>query len=187
VSETTPEAPPKAGGKLGFWGKKFGPLPAWGWALILLGGGLAFLYWKNKNSSASTGAASADQSATGTDASLVPQFVNQTYTTVTPPSESPPPVTSPPTQDHEVYRDTAPGGQSLAQIAKGRGTTVQQLIATTTAAANQPGGLTAANLAKFNAYVKGGTNRPMPKGLVFYTSNPNSVSKGGVAVQNTGS
>src|ERR1700733_408505 len=86
-------APPSSGSKLGVWGKKLGPIPIWGWASMLLVGIIIFMYIKNKNSTASdtTSSTAADASgasaADGTGAGQIPEFVNQTYTTVTPPVE----------------------------------------------------------------------------------------------------
>lgn len=62
-----------------------GPLPVWAWGLIVLGGAFAYWIWAKNQSSSST---SSTASTTGTtDSSLIPQFVNQTYTNVTPPSD----------------------------------------------------------------------------------------------------
>jgi hypothetical protein len=59
---------------------KFGPLPMWVWLVISAGILLGWSYFRNKSSGQQT------QQANTTDASQVPQFVNQTYTTVNPPS-----------------------------------------------------------------------------------------------------
>src|SRR5215469_18562159 len=81
MSETTPERPASGGGNV--LTHKLGPLPTWLWialaALIIV----AWAYWRNRQAS---NASAANTSATGTSANDVPQFVNQTYTTVTPPS-----------------------------------------------------------------------------------------------------
>lgn len=69
--------------------RKIGPLPTWAWVAILSALIIGYAYIKNRNSSAGASTAS----PTGTDSSQVPQFVNQTYTTVTPPSA---PVPGPP-------------------------------------------------------------------------------------------
>lgn len=179
-------APPSSGGKLGVWGKKMGPIPVWGWASIALAGILIYMYIKNKNAAASsdTSSTAADASgasaADGTGAGQIPEFVNQTYTTVTPPTE---PTTGPAgpagptgatgpagatTKAPDLIK--ANGKQSLAQLAKSRNTTVAHLVATSEHAAG-PGFFTAAQLKAFEAYVKGGTNKPMPKGLAILVSN----------------
>jgi hypothetical protein len=191
VSQPMPEggapqggAPPASGGKLGVWGKKIGPIPVWGWSGILLGAILIFMYIKNKNSASATTStaadadASGDSAAAGTGAGQIPEFVNQTYTTVTPPTEptvgptgpagpTGPPGVAPPQKPDLI---TANGKQSLAQLAKSRNTTVAHLVSTSEHAAG-PGYLTAEQLAAFVKYVKGGTNKPMPKGLSILVSN----------------
>lgn len=50
----------------------------WAWVAIIGGALLAYYYWKNKTT--------ATQPATGTSASDVPQFVNQTYVNTSAPS-----------------------------------------------------------------------------------------------------
>jgi len=85
----------------------------WGWmAIALLVALFYYLYKKNQSSASSvgsgTGASSGGAAANtpgGVDASLVPQFVNQTYTTVQPPAApnvtvnntTTPPTSTPPT------------------------------------------------------------------------------------------
>jgi hypothetical protein len=80
---TTP-APPKSGGNV--FTRKLGPLPMWVWMVIALviAGGYALISRSKSASSQATSTAS--NAAGGVDSSLVPQFVNQTYTTVNPPS-----------------------------------------------------------------------------------------------------
>jgi hypothetical protein len=58
--------------------RKIGPMPMWAWVTIIGGALLAYYYWKNKTTATT-------QPADTTNASQVPQFVNQTYTTVNPP------------------------------------------------------------------------------------------------------
>lgn len=74
-----------AGGKENVFTRKIGPLPMWAWVAIIGGAILAWSFWKNKTAGSTT-----STPATGTDASQVPQFVNQTYTTVSPPVAGPP-------------------------------------------------------------------------------------------------
>jgi LysM repeat protein len=85
MSETAPEKPASAGGgKLGVWSKKLGPMPAWLWAGLVMGLLLLFMLYKKKTTA--TAAAATSTAGTSTSANDVPQFVNQTYTTVTPPA-----------------------------------------------------------------------------------------------------
>lgn len=88
MSTMAPEAPPAPTAATGrpakqgnIFTRKLGPLPMWAWLLIGIALILGFVYYRSK-----TSAASPSQTPTGTDASQVPQFVNQTYTTVQPPS-----------------------------------------------------------------------------------------------------
>lgn len=129
--EATTQAPRTGGSKLGVWAKKVGPLPVWGWAGIVLGALLAYMYIKNKNS-ASAGATDSGASAAAgtTDASQIPEFVNQTYTTVSPPAEPTNPVSNQIPGHHVV---TSNGNETLAQIAAKYGTTSADIIAFTKA------------------------------------------------------
>jgi len=81
VSEAAPERTSGGGGNV--FTHKLGPLPTWVWIVIIGLGIVAWSWWKNKSASA---ASAANTSASSTPADQVPQFVNQTYTTVTPPS-----------------------------------------------------------------------------------------------------
>ena len=62
---------------------RLGPLPTWVWIAIAAALIIAYSWWKSKSANA---ASSANTAASSTPADQVPQFVNQTYTTVTPPS-----------------------------------------------------------------------------------------------------
>ena len=92
AEETEAAAPRKSGGGGNPITRKIGPLPMWAWLAIFTVVIFVYAYIKKKSSAAtaSTTAASTTAANTpgGVDASLVPQFVNQTYTQVTPP-ESP--------------------------------------------------------------------------------------------------
>lgn len=79
MSEQAPEAPAR-GKKENVFTRKIGPLPMWAWVAIIGGAIIAFSFYKSKTS----GAASSQTGST-TDASQVPQFVNQTYTQPGPP------------------------------------------------------------------------------------------------------
>lgn len=63
--------------------RKLGPLTYWEWLVVGAGGLLVIMYFHNKN--ANNLATSSTTSSTDTS-SQIPQFVNQTYTTVSPPS-----------------------------------------------------------------------------------------------------
>jgi LysM repeat protein len=83
VSETAPEAAGGGGGIGGTLGRKFGPLPVWGWLAIVTVLGLGYYLWKGKSSASS---------ATGTDtgttpAGDVPDYVSQTTVNITEPAE----------------------------------------------------------------------------------------------------
>ena len=69
----------------------------YGWLAIVGGGVLIWAYIANRNSANSA----ASQSGTA-NSSEVPDFINQTYTTVTPPSAQPPPV------DHDTHHPSGP-------------------------------------------------------------------------------
>lgn len=68
---------------------KIGPLPMWSWMAIILGLVLVYSFYKKSsgsNSAANTAASQAAGNAPGgVDASLVPQFINQTYDNDVPP------------------------------------------------------------------------------------------------------
>jgi hypothetical protein len=146
VSEQAPEAPPPAagggggGGAGGFLKRKLGPFPMWAW--LVIGAALIGMYVIYKRNQASQAAATST-AATSTDASQIPQFVNQTYTTVTPPAAPtpaagppPPVVTNPggpmtPPPKSRPTQITATGADTgdINQIAKQYGLTETQLIA----------------------------------------------------------
>lgn len=78
-----PTAPARNSGNV--FTRKIGPLPMWVWMLIILvAAGGYYLIRKGSSTSTSNNQASANTPG-GVDASLVPQFVNQTYTNVQPP------------------------------------------------------------------------------------------------------
>lgn len=79
---------PESSGGSNVFTRKIGPLPMWGWmGIALLLAILYYLYQKNQASSTSSTSTTASVNTPGgVDSSLVPQFINQNYTTVNPPS-----------------------------------------------------------------------------------------------------
>lgn len=147
------------GGKLGVWKKKLGPFPAWVWALLALAAVLIYLYYRSQNASNSSNASSTTAADT-TGAGQIPQFVNQTYTTVTPPTA---PATSSGTTSNQIPGHqviTSNGKETLAQIAAKYGTTSADIIAFTKA--HKPH--QSATEAKFFSKPNG----KVPKGIVLW-------------------
>ena len=136
MSETAPERTPPSGGgsKFGLFTEKIGPLPMWAWVAIIAAGIVGWRLYSGKKNASSSAASSG--SADGTGADQVPQFVNQTYVTTTPPVQGPPgppgpsggfidygfhPVPKPQPGPEQLTRTwTAPTGgvSDLAQIAQ---------------------------------------------------------------------
>ena len=75
---------PERRGRENIFTHKIGPLAMWVWLLIALALLLGWAYFKNRNASSASSTSPTDTA----NASQVPQFVNQTYTTVNPPSSS---------------------------------------------------------------------------------------------------
>ena len=69
---------PRQKGLKGTLKHKIGPLPTWAWVAIVAGVIVAWAYWKNRQAGTTPTPAT-------TGSGQVPQFVNQTYTTVSPP------------------------------------------------------------------------------------------------------
>jgi len=141
MSEQAPEAPPGGGGggAGGFLKRKLGPFAMWAW--LLIGAAIIFgvVYFQRQRAGQSAAAGQADQSVAdnSTDASQIPQFVNQTYTTVTPPPAPVPssvgtPIVLPPKPpvSHRPTQITASGKDTgdINQIAKAYGLTEKELI-----------------------------------------------------------
>ncbi len=189
----TPAPQPSGGGITGALRQRLGPLPAWGYLVILtIALGAWYLWDKHKAGKA----APAQQAAAGevTGAQDVPDYVFNSTTNVTVPPGSPPlpaPGPSPgpgPAKPPQVpppsgrphpspdipaplpqtpSRHVADGTQSLASIAKARNTSVAHLIA----ASEQH--LDPKNLALFRDYLRKspkGTAR-LPRGLIWWGSN----------------
>ncbi len=182
--------------------RKVGPLPMWTWMGIALVLAIAYyLYKKHSSAGAASTASSTGVSGTagntpgGVDASLVPQFVNQTYVNGTPPpapsvtvnNTVTPPATPAASTGAAVATGAktvsgAPGSYttglsgglnewsstgkySLNVLAKSHGMTPQQLIASSQSAENNP---------TLAAYVKKGNyNAPVPAGVQLFFPNAN--------------
>lgn len=65
--------------------KKIGPLPMWGWMAIVAVLALVYSFYKKSQANSTTANQAAANSPGGVDASLVPQFINQTYDNSQPP------------------------------------------------------------------------------------------------------
>jgi hypothetical protein len=138
MSEQAPEPAGGGGGggAAGLFKRKIGPFPMWAWLLIGVALILGYVYLKRQQASqAATSATSESTAAQSAVASQIPQFVNQTYTSVTPPAAATTPAaTSTGTTSTTPARPTqitASGADSgdLNQIAGKYGLTEQQLIA----------------------------------------------------------
>lgn len=81
------ENPGQGGGN--FWTQKVAGVPMMVWGLLVVGGIVLFAYLRKKSGSGNTSSTAAQQAtADETAASQVPQFVNQTYTSVYPPADN---------------------------------------------------------------------------------------------------
>lgn len=190
--QTTTSVSRPRGGNV--WTNKVGPLPLWSWMAIILG--VVFLYsmYKKKTTAAQDQSAGGVNSPGGVDASLVPQFINQTYDNDQPPAApnvtinntvpSPPNAGLPSPNTPNVPRTisgspgsfttglpgglnewTSTGKYSLAVIAKSHGMTPQQLIAVSEKSENNPA---------LKAYVaKKNYNAPLPAGVQLFFPNAN--------------
>ncbi len=85
---TTTRAPARAPAKRdNVFTRKIGPLPMWVWLVLGIALIAAYVYYRNSKANA----AAAQPATTTAGAGQVPQFVNQTFTTVQPPVVPPPP------------------------------------------------------------------------------------------------
>lgn len=169
MSQMAPESPAAApastpGGRGGgnVLTRKIGPLPTWAWVAIVSVLLIGYAYWRTKQSGTA-----ADTTATGTDASQVPQFVNQTYTSVTPPAAGAPPPPAPApggTQIPGHHVVTATGHETLAQIAKRYHTTPAAILEFTRKHKTH---ISAAE----SRFLKKGKGR-VPRGLVLWVPEP---------------
>jgi hypothetical protein len=202
VSEAAPEggtAPTRAGGGKSTFTRKMGPLPLWAWMGVGLAVVLVYANWqKSKQGASTTGVGSSAGSTSvnspgGVDASLVPQFINQTYvqdqppaapnvtvnnTVPSPPTTGPPPPKAPEPSTISgapgsfttglqggLNEWTSTGQYSLNTIAKSHGMTAQQLIAVSNGAENN---------VPLKAYVaKNNLNAPLPSGVQIFIPNAN--------------
>jgi nucleoid-associated protein YgaU len=127
MSEAAPEPGGRGGGGIGgTLGRKAGPLPVWGWLVILTVAAAGYYLWKNRgsaSSSAVTGTGSV------TPASSVPDYVSQTTVNLTEPPEpgttgdgggGKPPAGKPPARKPPARR---PGGKPPARKPGGGGDT----------------------------------------------------------------
>jgi len=158
MSESAPESGGRGGGG-SFFTRKAGPLPMWGWMAIVGVLVLVYAYYKKSKSAtaATTQTAATNNTPGGVDSSLVPQFINQTYTNETPPAAPnvtvnntvpiptpdvdipPPPSVTPPNPKPPAPRPAplaspifngtykVKKGQTLAQVATQFGITREQL------------------------------------------------------------
>lgn len=79
------EGAPGGGGN--FLTSKLGPLPVWVWAAMGLGFAITYYLWQKKAANSTASASNTSTGTTGTtNASLIPQFVNQVYANTTPPT-----------------------------------------------------------------------------------------------------
>ena len=101
-----PTAPAPAAKKENVFTHKIGPLPMWGWLAIVAGGLIAWRVYSNKQAAATQ--QQSGTAPTSTDASQVPQFVNQTYVSTTAPAA---PGAAPPTPTSPSPVGTQPGAQ----------------------------------------------------------------------------
>ena len=83
--------------------RKIGPLPMWAWTAIVGAVIVGWAWWKNRQS----GSSSSTTSSTA-NASQVPEFVNQTYTSVQPPSAP----------DNDTSREEPPGVSRVGRAPK---------------------------------------------------------------------
>lgn len=171
MSEQAPERPAassRGGRAMGLFTEKIGPLPMWGWLAIIITGIVGWRLYENHQSSSSGSSASTASDSTAAD--TVPQFVNQTYVTTTPPVQgTPPPATAatPPagtpvktgSSTQQLTRTwTSEGGSTYAQVA-------QRLLGNTTVANLHPANAAAQKWVA-GPYAKN-HNAKMPRGLEF--------------------
>jgi hypothetical protein len=184
VSETTAEGPPArpapasgGGSKFGLFTEKIGPLPMWAWVVIIA---VVLIGWRiYKSRQAGSSSAASSTSADTTAADTVPQFVNQTYVSATPPVQGTPgppgptgkPGTPGPAPKPSQLTRTwdSLGGSTYAQVA-------QRLLGNTDVANLLPADAATQKWVT-QVYAKN-HNAKMPKGLKFtYTEGTVTAKK----------
>jgi hypothetical protein len=118
---TTPAPPAK---KTNLFTRKIGPLPMWAWTGIILVPIIIYAVIEHKKSAASAADTTA---ADSTDASQVPQFVNQTYTNPTPPSAPGTPAPSPAGPTEAQFQQLAKSEETQAAINRSQTGTLKTL------------------------------------------------------------
>ena len=182
MSETAPESTPGGGGKFGLFTEKIGPLPMWAWVAIIAAALIGWRLYSAKKNAAST--AGAGTAADGTSANDVPQFVNQTYVTTTPPVQGPPPVQSGPIESFGPVPPKQPGPQQLTRTWTAPVGSVSDLaqIAQRLTGTTDPGLLHPVNKTAQNFIAgpyKKNRNAKVPKGAQFSYSEGTVTPKGG--------
>jgi hypothetical protein len=71
---SAPAAPPKKAASGKGLTKKVGPLPVWGWAVLGLGGAVAYLWWRSRKSGSASSATTASTTASSAYASSLDQM-----------------------------------------------------------------------------------------------------------------
>jgi hypothetical protein len=71
---SAPAAPPRKAASGKGLSKKVGPLPVWGWAVLGLGGAVAYLWWRSRKSSGTSSATTASTTASSAYASSLDQM-----------------------------------------------------------------------------------------------------------------
>jgi hypothetical protein len=181
VSETTAEAPPArpspasgGGSKFGLFTEKIGPLPMWAWVAIIAVVLIGWRVWKSRQAGSASTASSASSDTTAAD--TVPQFVNQTYVSATPPVQGtpgpagPPGAPAPAPKPAQLTRTwDSLGGSTYAQVA-------QRLLGNTDVASLHPADAATQKWVS-QVYAKN-HNAKMPKGLKFtYTEGTVTAKK----------
>lgn len=113
MSEPAPEQQPQRSSGSVFT-RKIGPLPLWAWMGIGLALALGYYYYRqNQAAKAASQQSSQSQSSTpsGTPSSLIPQFVNQVYTSGAPPEQPSTPAS--PSTPGTPTTPTGPSGPPL--------------------------------------------------------------------------
>lgn len=159
--------------------RKLGPLPVWVWAVLLV----AAWYWYEHYG---PGAKSTAAATTSSDGGGGPVYdITKTINIFRRGRGGGRGRGGHHDHDHDsdvAFRETATGDESLDQVARKRHTTAAQIERTTRDSRE----ISPANLARFEAYVAGGTDRRMPKGLVYYTEHAGEGPGGKIPVGSPG-